>query len=381
MPAKGKTISDRGEYLSAIRTGVDHPMNVFDSADFDHHEHVAFFDDKTTGLKAIIAIHSTALGPACGGTRMYPYATADAALTDVLRLSRGMSYKSAIADLPLGGGKAVIIGDPAKDKTDARLAAYADAVNSLGGRYITAMDVGMGPKDMPVLARATKHVAGYDQPGKTGGDSGPLTALGVFVGLKAAVKHKLGVDTTKGMTVAIQGLGKVGMTLAKQLHAEGAKLIVADVNAESVRRAVDAFGAREASPDGVVTTECDVFSPNALGAILNDETLPQLHAKVIAGAANNQLARDVHGRMLVDRGILYAPDYVINGGGIICVAGQIYGWDNPEIERRTRAIGDTLAALFLRADAERQPTNLVADRMAEERMAAGRRVASRVAAE
>ena len=356
-------------------------MNVFDSPDFDHHEHVAFFEDKASGLKAIISVHSTALGPACGGTRMYPYVTPDAALTDVLRLSRGMSYKSAIADLPLGGGKAVIIGDPAKDKSDARLAAYADAVNSLGGRYITAMDVGMGPKDMPVLARATKYVAGYDQPGRTGGDSGPPTALGVFVGVKAAVKHRLGTDTTKGLTVSIQGLGKVGMSLAKQLHAEGARLIVADVNADAVRRAVDAFGAREASPDGIVAVECDVFSPNALGAILNDETIGGLHAKVVAGAANNQLARDVHGKALMDRGVLYAPDYVINGGGIICVAGQIYGWDNAEIERRARAIGDTLAALFKRADAERQPTNLIADRMAEERMVAGRKTQARVAAE
>ena len=356
-------------------------MNVFDSPDFDHHEHVAFFDDKASGIKSIIAIHSTALGPACGGTRMYPYATPDAALTDVLRLSRGMSYKSAIAGLPLGGGKAVIIGDPAKDKTESRLAAYADAVNSLGGRYITAMDVGMGPKDMPVLARYSKYVSGYDQPGKTGGDSGPLTALGVFVGLKAAVKHKLGTDTTRGLTVAIQGLGKVGMSLAKQLHGEGAELIVSDVNADVVRRAVDAFGAREASPNGIVTAECDVFSPNALGAILNDETVETLRAKVVAGAANNQLARDSQGRTLMERGILYAPDYVINGGGIICVAGQIYGWDNDEIERRTRAIADTLTTIFHRADTERQPTSLIADRMAEERMAAGRKLASKVAAE
>jgi leucine dehydrogenase len=356
-------------------------MNVFDSPDFDHHEQIAFFDDKITGLKAIIAIHSTALGPACGGVRMYPYATPDAALTDVLRLSRGMSYKSAIADLPLGGGKAVILGDPAKDKSDARLAAFAEAVNALGGRYITAMDVGMGPKDMPVLARSTKYIAGYDQPGKTGGDSGPLTALGVFLGLKAAVKHKLGTDTTKGLAVAVQGLGKVGMSLAKQLHAEGAKLIVTDVNAESVRRAVDAFGAREASTDGIIAAECDVFSPNALGAILNDVTVAGLHAKVVAGAANNQLARDVHGKMLMERGVLYAPDYVINGGGIICVAGQIYAWDNAEIERRTRAIADTLSAIFSRADAERLPTNIIADRMAEERMAAGRKAAAKLAAE
>jgi leucine dehydrogenase len=346
-------------------------MNVFDSPDFDHHEHIAFFDDKRTGLKAIIAVHSTALGPACGGTRMYPYASPDDALTDVLRLSRGMSYKNAIAGLPLGGGKAVILGDPAKDKSEAKFSAYAEAVNALGGRYITAMDVGVGPKDMPAIARGTKYVAGYDQPGKTGGDSAPLTALGVFVGLKAAVKHKLGADTTDGLTVAIQGLGKVGMGLAQRLHAEGAKLIVADVNSEAVRRAVDAFGAREASPDNIVTAECDVFSPNALGAVIDDETVAALRAKIVAGGANNQLARDPHGKILMERGVLYAPDFVINGGGIIRVAGQIYGWDDAEIERRVLAIADTLATIFKRADAERQPTNVVADRMAGERIARG----------
>ncbi|HWA03223.1 MAG TPA: Glu/Leu/Phe/Val dehydrogenase dimerization domain-containing protein [Rhizomicrobium sp.] len=356
-------------------------MNVFDSADFDHHESVSFFDDKASGLKSIISIHSTALGPSCGGCRMYPYATADAALTDVLRLSRGMSYKSAIANLPLGGGKAVIIGDPAKDKSDSKLAAFAEAVNALGGRYITAMDVGMGPKDMPVIARSTKFIAGYDQPGKKGGDSGPMTALGVFVGLKAAVRHRFGADTTKGLTVAIQGLGKVGMGLAKRLHAEGAKLIVADVSADVVRRAVDAFGAREASPETIIAAECDVLSPNALGAILNDRSVAGLHARVVAGAANNQLANDANGRMLMERGILYAPDYVINGGGIICVAGQIYDWDNEEIERRTLAISETLAAIFKRAEAEKLPTNEIADRMAEERMAAGRKIPARVAAE
>jgi leucine dehydrogenase len=346
-------------------------MNVFDSPDFDHHETVAFFDEKVSGLKAIIAVHSTALGPACGGTRMYPYASGDDALTDVLRLARGMSYKNAIADLPLGGGKAVILGDPAKDKSEARFLAYAKAINTLGGRYVTAMDVGILPKDMPIIARGTKHIAGYDQPGKKGGDSGPTTALGVFAGLKAAVKYRFGSDTTKGLTVAIQGLGKVGMGLAKRLHAEGAKLVVADVNADAVRRAVDAFGARMASPDDVVTTECDVFSPNALGAILNDETIPELRARVVAGGANNQLARDSHGAMLREREILYAPDYVINGGGIIRVAGQICDWDDDEIERRTLGIAATLVSIFKRADADKLPTNAVADRMARERIAAG----------
>jgi len=347
-------------------------MNVFNSPDFDHHEEVAFFDDKASGLRAIIAVHSTVLGPACGGTRMYDYPDADDALTDVLRLARGMSYKNAIANLPLGGGKAVILGDPAKDKSDARFLAYANAVNAFGGRYITAMDVGVVPKDMPVIARGTKYVAGYDQPGKKGGDSGPLTALGVFVGLKAAVKHRFDKDTTEGLTVAIQGLGKVGMGVAKQLHAEGAKLIVADVSDDVVRRAVEAFGAKEASPDSIVTAECDVLSPNALGAILNDTTVPELKAKIVAGGANNQLARDAHGEMLAKCGVLYAPDYVINGGGIIRVAAQIYDWSDEDTERRVHAIADTLAAIFKRADTENEPTNVIADRMARERIAAGK---------
>jgi len=347
-------------------------MSVFEARDFDHHESVSFFDDKASGLKAIIAIHSTALGPACGGVRMYPYANGDAALTDALRLSRGMSYKSAIADLPLGGGKAVILGDPARDKTDAKLLAFAEAVNALGGRYVTAMDVGIVPKDMPVIARGTKHIAGYDQPGKTGGDSGPLTALGVFVGLKAAVKHRLGVDTTKDLTIAIQGLGKVGMDLARRLNEEGAKLVVADVDAAATRRAADAFGAKVVSPDEIVTTDCDVLSPNALGAILNDETVPKLHARVIAGGANNQLARIEHGDALRARDILYAPDYVINGGGIIRVAGQIFDWKDADIEARVLKIADTLTEIFRRADNEGVTTAIVADRMAEERMAKGR---------
>ncbi len=355
-------------------------MSVFEAADFDHHEMVAFCDDRKSGLKCIIAIHSTALGPACGGTRMYPYASTEAALADVLRLSRGMSYKNAIADIPLGGGKAVIIGDPAKDKTQARLLAYADAVNGFSGRYITAMDVGVTPTDMPVIASATPHVAGYDQPGKTGGDSGPATALGVFVGLKAAVKHRLGVDTTKGLTVAIQGLGKVGMGVARRLNAEGAKLIVADMNRDAVGIACDMLAARSASPDEIAFADCDVFSPNALGAILNDDSIPRLRARVVAGAANNQLARDEHGDALKARGILYAPDYVINGGGIIRVAGQLFGWSEAEIERRVLGIAATLIEIFRRADAEGATTNAVADRIAEERMAAGAKPALKVAA-
>ena len=348
-------------------------MNVFESPDFDHHEAVAFFDDKDSGLRAVIAIHSTSLGPACGGTRMYPYVSSDAALTDALRLARGMSYKNAIADLPLGGGKAVIIGNPATDKSDAKFAAFAEAINTLGGRYVTAMDVGILPPDMPVIARGTKFIAGYDQPGKAGGNSGPATALGVFVGLKAAVKHRLGADTTRGLRVAIQGLGKVGMGLAKRLHAEGAKLIVADTNQAHVSEAVDTLGALAVTPDRIVTCECDVLSPNALGAILDDRSIPRLHAKVIAGGANNQLERDPHGAMLRDLGILYAPDYVINGGGIIRVAAQIENWSDAEVERRVLGIADTLSAIFRRAAKNGEPTNVIADRMAVERIARGKK--------
>jgi len=354
-------------------------MSVFESPDFDHHEEVAFFDDKASGLKAIVAVHSTALGPACGGTRVYPYASGEAALTDVLRLSRGMSYKNAIADLPLGGGKAVVIGDPAKDKTEARLAAYGRAINSVGGRYITAMDVGMTPPDMAVVSRHTLHIAGFDQPGKPAGDSGPPTALGTFIGLKAAIKHCLKIDSAKGLTVAIQGLGKVGMNLANRLHAEGAKLIVSDVHPAMVQKAVDAFGAKAIAPDEIVTCDCDVLSPNALGAILNDRSIDKIQAKVIAGAANNQLARDEHGATLKTRGILYAPDFVINGGGIIRVAGQIFNWSDAEVERRVLNIANTLTQIFRRADSESLPTNKIADRMAEERIAAGARQTSRAA--
>ena len=354
-------------------------MNIYDFPDFDHHQAVTFFDDKKTGLRAIIAIHSTALGPACGGTRMYPYATHDAALIDALRLSRGMSYKNAIADLPLGGGKAVIIGNPATAKSEAMFAAYAEAVNTLGGRYVTAMDVGMLPPDMQAISRGTKFIAGYDQPGKTGGDSGPATALGVFCGLKAAVKHRLGAESTKGIRVAIQGLGKVGMGVAKRLHAEGAKLIVADTRKALVDEAVEKLGAVASTPDEIVTAHCDVLSPNALGAILNDETIPRLHARVIAGAANNQLARDSHGTMLHDRDILYAPDFVINAGGIIRVAAQIENWSDVEVERRVLGIAGTLNAIFARAVKDGVPTNVIADRIAVERISRGKSASSKAA--
>lgn len=342
-------------------------MSVYEMPDFDDHERVVFVRDRETGLSSILAIHDTYLGPACGGTRFYAYANSTAALTDVLRLSRGMSYKSAMANLPLGGGKAVIIGDSAVAKSEKLLRAYGRAVESLQGRYITAMDVGMKHDDMAMIARETKHIAGYTQAGKTGGDSGPLTALGVFVGIEAAVRHKLKSDL-KGVRVAVQGLGAVGFDLCRHLKNAGASLIVADVNQAVVTRAETELGAKAVSPDAILAQDVDVVSPCALGAVFNDASIAALKAKVICGAANNQLAEDRHGVMLRDKGVLYSPDYVINGGGIIRVAGQLYEWPDDEIETRVRAIAKTLDEIFVRSEKQSRPTNEIADAIARERI-------------
>jgi leucine dehydrogenase len=348
-------------------------MSVFSMPDFDNHEEVVFVRNEAAGLSAIIAIHNTALGPACGGTRMWPYASDDEATKDALRLARGMTYKSAMAKLPLGGGKAVIIGDAKRDKTEKLLLAHARAVDQLGGRYITAMDVNMTPDDMRVIARGTKHVAGFTQAGKAGGDSGPMTALGVFVSLKAAVEHRLKTDKLKGIRVAVQGLGAVGFELCQHLHKEGAVLIVSDLNSERAAKAETMFGAKTVSPDHILSADADVLSPCALGAVINDRTLSQLKAKVIVGGANNQLAEDRHGDELMKRGALFAPDYVANGGGIIRVAGQIFNWSDGDIETRVRAIATTLREIFVRADSVKRPTNVIADEIARERVSAGRR--------
>ncbi len=342
-------------------------MSVYEMPDFDDHERVVFVRDRETGLSSILAIHDTHLGPACGGTRFYPYASSVAALTDVLRLSRGMSYKSAMANLPLGGGKAVIIGDSAVAKSEKLLRAYGRAVESLQGRYITAMDVGMKHDDMAMIARETKYIAGYTQPGKTGGDSGPLTALGVFVGVEAAVRHKLKSDL-KGVRVAVQGLGAVGFDLCRHLKNAGASLVVADVNQAAVTRAESELGAKAVSPGAILAQDVDVVSPCALGAVFNDASIAALKAKVIGGAANNQLAEDRHGVMLRDKGVLYSPDYVINGGGIIRVAGQLYEWPDSEIEARVRAIAKTLEEIFARSEKQSRPTNEIADAIARERI-------------
>lgn len=344
---------------------------VFEHPDFDGHEEIVAAYDEASGLRAIIAVHDTTLGPACGGTRMRAYRGSAEALTDALRLSRAMTMKSAVADLPLGGGKAVIIGDP-RVKSPALLAAYARAIDRLGGRYVTAMDVGMTPGDMEAIARGTVHVSGFDQPGKTGGNSGPLTALGVFEGLRAAVRHRLHTDDLRGLRIAVQGLGAVGFDLCERLHAAGATLFVADLDRARVARAVAQLGAHETSPEDILLSDVDVIAPCALGGVIACAMLDRLKARVIAGGANNQLASGEVAAALTAKGVLYAPDYVINGGGIIRVAGQLNGWSDQAIEARVRAIGATLGAIFTDAAATGETTAAIAERRALGRIQAAR---------
>ena len=339
-------------------------MPVFTSPDFDNHELVAFGTDAESGLKAIIAIHDTHLGPALGGCRMWPYASDDAALQDVLRLSRGMTYKAALAGLPYGGGKSVIIGNPKTQKSEALLRAMGRFVGSLGGRYHTAEDVGTTVADMDVLRKETRYAHGFSA---SSGDPSPATAYGVFMGLKAAVAFRRGSDELNGLTVALQGLGNVGKRLARYLADAGAHLIVADIDHAAVQAAVRDFGATAVTPDAIHRAEADVFSPCALGAILNDRTIPELGAAIVAGAANNQLAERRHGAALKAKGVLYAPDYVINAGGLIDIYVGENGGDEQAVLARTAHIYDTAQAVFERAAEEDAPTDAVADRMAEER--------------
>jgi leucine dehydrogenase len=354
-------------------------MEVFDMREFDGHELVVFGHDAATGLRAIIAIHSTAPGPAAGGCRMWPYATTTEAVADVLRLSRGMSYKNAMAGLPFGGGKAVIIGESAKAKTAELFVAFGRLVDSLGGRYVTAEDVGTTTADMANVARSTRYVAGLGAaPGQAGGDPGPKTALGVYLGIKAAVKFRLGRTDLRGVKVAIQGLGGVGHHLCALLAAEGAELFVADVQPAAVQRALEQFRARAVAVEEVLALDVDVLSPCALGAVLDSQSTPRLRARIVAGAANNQLAHGQDGTALQAAGILYAPDYVINAGGIISVAREYHGAaSEAQVIADIQAIPARLTEIFERARRENRPTNVVADQMARERL--GRRAHSRVA--
>jgi leucine dehydrogenase len=345
-------------------------MEIFDMGEFDGHELVVFGHDAATGLRAIIAIHSTALGPAAGGCRMWPYATTTEAVADVLRLSRGMSYKNAMAELPFGGGKAVIVGDSRRTKTPALFQAFGRLVDSLGGRYITAEDVGTTTADMANVAHATRYVAGLGAaPGAAGGDPGPKTALGVYLGIKAAVKFALGRSALKGVRVAIQGLGGVGHHLCSLLAGDGAELLVADVQPSAIERACELFKAQPVGVDEVLGLDVDVLAPCALGGVLNSQSIPRLRARVIAGAANNQLAQDQDGTALQAAGILYAPDYVINAGGIISVSREYHGGaSEAQVVADIQAIPARLTEIFERARRENCTTNAVADQMARERL-------------
>ncbi len=346
-------------------------MAVFSLSDFADHEQVVFVSDDKSGLKAIIAVHNSNLGPALGGCRMWPYATEEEAVRDVLRLSRGMTYKSAMANLKLGGGKSVIIGNPRTQKTPELLAAFARALEQLNGRYIAAEDSGTSVADMKTMAQFTQHVAGiHDKPSDEGtrsGDPSPATAYGTFIGIKAAVKERLGRDSLDGLRVAVQGVGNVGFDLARQLKEAGAQLWVTDIHREPLVQAGRELGATVVAPEEIFGLDVDVFAPCALGAILNDSTIPQLKAKIVAGAANNQLAEARHGLELMKRGILYAPDYVINAGGIIDVYHERIGFDRSALLKHIEGIHDNLMEVFERARKEERPTGEVADAIAEER--------------
>ncbi len=339
-------------------------MTVFSSPDFDTHEAVVFHNDADTGLKAIVAIHNTNLGPALGGCRMWPYETEADAVADVLRLSKGMTYKAAVSGLDYGGGKAVIIGDPKTDKTPALLRAMGRFVHSLGGRYRTAEDVGTTVEDMDVLRRETVYAHGFSD--GTGNPS-PATAFGVFRGIEAAVMHRHGKEGVAGFSVAVQGLGNVGYVLSRYLTENGAQLIVTDVDAARIERVVGDFGARAVGPDEIFEAEADVFAPCALGAVINDRTASRLTAGIVAGAANNQLAEPRHGLVLNERGILYAPDYVINAGGLIDITNEGPDYTAEKALSQVAGIYDTLTAVFERARRSGRPPEEIADSMAEER--------------
>ncbi|MBQ0832325.1 Glu/Leu/Phe/Val dehydrogenase dimerization domain-containing protein [Marinobacter sp.] len=347
-------------------------MTVFSHPEFDNHEHLSFFCDPETGLRAIVAIHNTSRGPALGGCRMFPYASDEEALRDVLRLSRGMTYKSALANLDLGGGKSVIIGDPRKQKSEALLEAMGKHLEGLGGQYIAAEDSGTSVPDLKVMGRHTKHVAGivertaFDgQP--SNGDPSPTTAYGTFVGLRAAVKHKLGREDLTSLKVAIQGVGNVGYRLAQHLKDAGAELWVYDIHQENMQRAIDELGANAASANDILFLPVDVVAPCAMGAVLNDESIPRLQATIVAGAANNLLQRPDHDQALKDRGILYAPDFAINAGGIIDVFYERTGASPEEVRAHVEGIGQTLSEIFVRSDSSGIPTGAVANTLAEER--------------
>ena len=344
------------------------PMNTpWGYPDFDAHEALHFVTDEATGLRAIIAMHSTHLGPAAGGTRFWHYADDSEALTDALRLSRGMSYKNAMAGLPLGGGKAVVLANKSRTKTPEMLAAFGAAVNGLCGKYVTAEDVGMSVADMIEISKQTKFVAGLPvEGGAVGGDPGPHTSLGVFLGIKAAVKRALGKDSLNGLHIALQGAGSVAGGVARQAAAEGAKLSIADVDRTRAENLAKETGGTVVTPDDILFLNADVVSPCALGAILTEQSIAKLNSPIVAGGANNQLATADDGRRLQSRGILYAPDYVINAGGIINVSTEYLGDGGPDLVRsRVEAIPGRLEQIWAESAGSQQDPASVADAMAQ----------------
>ena len=340
-------------------------MGIFDAITEHGHEQVVFGHDPTTGYKGIIAIHNTTLGPALGGTRFWNYASDAEALTDVLRLSRGMTYKAAAAGLNLGGGKAVIIGDPRTTQREMLFRAHGRFVDTLKGRYITAEDVGTSVEDMDYVQMETDYVSGM-----AGGlgDPSPVTAHGTYRGMKACAKQKYGDDSLAGKHVAVQGVGHVGYHLCAYLAEEGATLTVTDIEEKRVQKVVAEFGAHAVAPDAISAVDADIFAPCALGAVINDRTLPVLRVDIVSGAANNQLQEERHGDEIEAKGILYAPDYVINAGGLINVYGELNGWTPDRAKRKAGEIYQTLLDLFELARDQGIPTFAAADRLAERRI-------------
>ena len=341
-------------------------MNLFDTIAEMGHEQVVVCHDKSSGYRGIIAIHDTTLGPALGGTRFWNYATDAEAITDALRLARGMTYKNAVAGLNLGGGKAVMIGDNKTRNREMIFRAHGRFVDSLGGRYITAEDVGTSPSDMDYVHAETDHVAGLQG---LSGDPSPVTAHGVFRAIQASARQRWGSDDLAGKRVAVQGLGHVGYYLCRELHGVGAELVVTDIDAERIRRVVEEFGARAVGTDEIYGVQADIFAPCALGGIINDKTIPQLKVEIVSGAANNQLLETRHGDELERRNILFAPDYVANAGGVINVYGELHGWDAERALRKADQIYDTVLNVFSIAAEEGVPSYVAADRLAERRLA------------
>ena len=332
------------------------------------HEHILFCNDHATGLKAIIAVHNTVLGPALGGTRMWMYQNEQEALTDVLRLSRGMTYKNAISQLNLGGGKAVIIGDAKTMKSEALFRRFGQFVNTLAGSYITAEDVGISPADMVHVSKETKHVVGL--PGKSG-DPSPVTAFGVYMGMKAAAKHQFGSDSLAGKKVAVQGIGHVGAYLVEHLVAEGARVTITDINEAALQQLSAKYGVSVVAADNIYDVDMDIYAPCALGATVNDATLARLNCSIIAGAANNQLKEEAkHGRILMDRGIIYAPDFALNAGGVINCFSEVEGLSLEWAKQKAQEIYTTIDHILSRSQKEGVPSYQVANQMAEERIRA-----------